>query len=144
MWISFAMLCTRPLLTTSRAQESYLLSKQPAYPLKHAVLLRVVRVVLGRDLKQRGESGCVRLDAMSYLLGNLQSHVSTSSPSAAFDKTYMLVDQEDSDVLALRGEAVECRLDGTVLCFGVYNKEVLLGVRRLRHVLYRVSLVVQS
>lgn len=59
---------------------TYLLSKEPAHSLQHTILLRVVRVVLGRDLKQRGESGRVRLDAVSYLLGDLAARQQPPSP----------------------------------------------------------------
>ena len=50
---------------------SRLLAKQPPHALQHAVLFGVVGVVLGGDLEQRGEGGRVRLDAVSYPLGNL-------------------------------------------------------------------------
>ena len=50
-------------------------------PVRLAVLLRVVRVVLGRDLKQRGESGRVRLDAVSYLLGDLAARQQPPLPT---------------------------------------------------------------
>jgi hypothetical protein len=48
-----------------------LLAKQPPDALQHTVLLGVVGVVLGGDLEQRGESGRVCLDAVSYALGDL-------------------------------------------------------------------------
>jgi hypothetical protein len=54
--------------------------------------------------------------------------------------TYVLVDQQDSNILALRGEAVKGRLDGAVLRLGVHDEEVLLRVRRLGYVLRCVSL----
>lgn len=84
MWISFAWLCTRsPLYPPTICQPifTHLLSKEPAHPLQHTILLRVVRVVLGRDLKQRGESGRVRLDAVSYLLGDLAARQHPPSPA---------------------------------------------------------------
>jgi hypothetical protein len=94
-----------------------LLSKQPPHPLQHTVLLWVVRVVFGRNLEERWESGCVCLDAVSYLLRNV------------------LVDEQDGDVLALLGELVESGFDGRVFRLCVDDEEVLLAVRRLRHVL---------
>lgn len=47
----------------------------------------------------------------------------------------MLVDEENGNVLALLGEAVEGLLDG--VCFGlvVYDEVVLLSVRRVGNVL---------
>ena len=66
------MLCTHPLPAASPTHNLHLLSEQPAHPLEYAVLLGVVRVVLGGDLEQRGESGRVRLDAVPYPLSNLR------------------------------------------------------------------------
>ena len=78
-------------------------------------------MVFGRDLEQRRESGCVRLDAMSYLVRNV------------------LVDQQNRNVLALLRELVEGSLDGRVLGLRVDDEEVLLAVWRLRDVLYMKS-----
>ena len=61
--------------------------------------------------------------------------------SPASPTTYVLVDQQDSNVLALRGEAVKGRLDGAVLRLGVHDEEVLLRVWRLGYVLRWVSLL---
>lgn len=47
----------------------------------------------------------------------------------------MLIDQQDSNVLALGGETVEGGFNVLVLGFGVDNEEVLLGVRGLGDVL---------
>jgi hypothetical protein len=47
----------------------------------------------------------------------------------------VLVDQEDSNVLALGSELVEGGLDGRVLGLGVDDEEVLLAVWRLCNVL---------
>lgn len=41
----------------------------------------------------------------------------------------MLVDQQNANVLPLRREALEGRLDGRVVGLGVDDQEVLLGVR---------------
>ena len=49
----------------------------------------------------------------------------------------MLVDQHDTDVLALGGEALEGGLDGRRVRLAVYHEEVLLRVRRVRDVLFR-------
>ena len=73
-WISFAHAIHRhPAISSPTHHRSHtcLLSEQPAHPLEHAILLGIVRMVLGRDLEQRGESGCVRLHAVSYPLGDL-------------------------------------------------------------------------
>lgn len=71
-----------------------LLAKQATNSPQHAVLLRVVRVFLARDLEDCGERGGICVDAMSDLVGD------------------MLVDEDDANVLALRGEGLECGLDG--------------------------------
>jgi hypothetical protein len=42
----------------------------------------------------------------------------------------MLVDQDYPNVLPLRCKALEGRLDGSVVCLGVYYEEVLLVVWR--------------
>lgn len=47
----------------------------------------------------------------------------------------VLVDQEDSNVLAVVGEVVEGSLDGRVLGLGVDDEEVLLAIWRLCDVL---------
>ena len=49
--------------------------------------------------------------------------------------THVLIDQDDADVLALGGEAVEGGLDGGGVGLAVHHEEVLLRVRRVRHVL---------
>lgn len=49
--------------------------------------------------------------------------------------TYMLVYEQDSNVLALAGEAIKGSLDGRILRFRVHNEEVLLVVWRLRNML---------
>jgi hypothetical protein len=74
-------------------------------------------MVLGRYLQQRGKGSRVRLDAMSYLLGNV------------------LVDEQNGDILALLGELVKSRFDGRVLSLCVDDEEVFLAVWRLRDVL---------
>jgi len=55
-------------------------------------------------------------------------------------KTYVLVDEQNRDILALAGEAIECSFDGRGLGLCVYNEEVLLAVRWLSNML-RHSLV---
>jgi hypothetical protein len=47
----------------------------------------------------------------------------------------MLVYEQDSDILALLGEALERGFNVRVLCLGVYDEEVLLRVWRLCNVL---------
>lgn len=49
--------------------------------------------------------------------------------------TYMLIDEEDGNVLPLLREAIECLLYGRVFRFGVDNKEILLCIRRFGDVL---------
>jgi len=50
-------------------------------------------------------------------------------------KTYVLVDEQNRDILALGGEAVECSFNSRGLGLCVYNEEVLLAVRRLGNML---------
>ncbi len=52
--------------------------------------------------------------------------------------TYVLVDKQNRNILPLACEAVECLLDGFVLCLGVHDEEILLCIRRLRNVLFIV------
>jgi hypothetical protein len=54
----------------------------------------------------------------------------------------MLVDEQDGNVLALRGEAVKGGLDGSVVRLCVDDEEVLLRVGRRRYVLGGVSVSV--
>jgi hypothetical protein len=127
-----------------------LLAKQPPDALQHTVLLGIVGVVLGGDLEQRGESGRVCLDAVSYPLGDL-GHVRLQARERERERTvwgdvcqatHMLVDEQDGNVLALRGEAVEGGLDGSVVRLCVDDEEVLLRVGRRRYVLGGVSVSV--
>ena len=46
-------------------------SKEPPHALQHAVLVRVVGMVFGGYLEERGESGRVCLDSVPYALCNL-------------------------------------------------------------------------
>ena len=48
-----------------------LLAKQSSHSLQHTVLIRIVRVILRRYLKQRREGGGVGLDPMPYPFRNL-------------------------------------------------------------------------
>lgn len=59
-----------------------LLPKQPPHALQHAILLRVIRVILRWDLQQRREGSGVGLDTVSYPLGDLLrvSHISNPIP----------------------------------------------------------------
>jgi hypothetical protein len=56
----------------------------------------------------------------------------------------MLVDEQDGNVLALRGEAVKGGLDGSVVCLCVDDEEVLLRVGWRRYVLGSVSVSVAA
>lgn len=49
--------------------------------------------------------------------------------------TYVLVDQQNGNVLALGGEAVKGGLNGAVFRLCVHDEEILLCIWRLRHVL---------
>lgn len=71
----------------------------------------------------------------------IYDHISALRLPLRFRSTYVLVDQENRDILALSGEAVECCLNGAVFCLCVHNEEVLLRVRGLCHVLEVISLI---
>jgi len=47
----------------------------------------------------------------------------------------VLVDEQNRDILALAGEAVECSFDSRGLGLCIYNEEVLLAVRWLGNML---------
>jgi hypothetical protein len=55
----------------TRSSPPYLLAEQLPDSFHNTVLLRVVGVVLGRDLEQAGESLVVLVDSGSYALGDL-------------------------------------------------------------------------
>lgn len=84
--------------------------------------------MLFRRYLQQGRESCrVRLDAVSYLLGDV------------------LVDKQYGNILALLGELVECGLDSCCLGLCVDDEEVLLAVWGLRDVLKsRSGLVLRS
>lgn len=44
--------------------------------------------------------------------------------------THVLIDEKDGDIFAVMSEAIEGLFDGRVVGFGVYDKEILLCVRR--------------
>lgn len=50
-------------------------------------------------------------------------------------RPYVLVDEENGNVLALLGEAVESLLDGVGLGLVVYDEVVLLSIRRVGNML---------
>lgn len=53
--------------------------------------------------------------------------------------TYMLVDKQNGNVLALVGEAIKGGFDGRRLGLAVHNQKVLLAIWRLGNVLYHLS-----
>jgi hypothetical protein len=118
-----------------------LLAKQLPDSLHNTVLLGVVRVVLGRNLEQAGESLVVLVDSGSYALGDLcvvsAEFSNVLSPYTVYHRacTYVLVDQHNSDILPLPGELVESLLDGRLFGFGVDDQVVLLRVRCVGHML---------
>lgn len=57
------------------------------------------------------------------------------SSSCAPQSTYMLVDQDNANVLALGGKALEGSFDGRRVGFVVNDQKVLLGIRAGRHML---------
>ena len=67
------------------------------------------------------------------ILSAIYPHVSTHSIQTPHMccrviATYMLIDQNNRDILALPGEGLEGALDGGVVGFGVDDEEVFLGV----------------
>jgi hypothetical protein len=64
-----------------------------------------------------------------------RSSIIPASNTPGAHNTYVLVDEQNSNVLALGGEAVECSFDGRGLGLCVYNEKVLLAVRRLGNML---------
>lgn len=65
-----------------------------------------IRVLLGGNLEKRREGCLIPIDGGPYPLRDLAS-APASSPA-----THMLVDKEDSNVLAILGVLLECGLDG--------------------------------
>jgi hypothetical protein len=111
-------------------------------------------VVLGGDLEQAWESLVVLVDAGSYALGDLHivlvrlrllsSGWRMACPNREVVVTYMLVDQNNCNVLPLPGELVECFLDSGLLSFGVDDKVVLLRVRSLGDMLCSPSVSMEA
>jgi hypothetical protein len=119
-----------------------LLAEQLPDSFHNTVLLGVVRVVLGGDLEQAGESLVVLVDSGSYALGDLGvasvKCIDILPASVAQHRkpcTYVLVDQHNSDILPLPSELVESLLDGRLFGFGVDDQVVLLRVRCVGHML---------
>lgn len=75
-------------------------------------------MIFTRNLQQTRKRSGITLNAMPYLLRNV------------------LINEQNGNVLALRGEAVKRGLDGVVVRLGVHDEEVLLRVGRWRYVLY--------
>lgn len=105
-------------------------------------------MVLGRNLEQAWESLVVLVDAGSDALGDLPEMSDTVSqfPSShaghlegRMVSTYVLVDQNDRNILPMLGELVECFLDSGLLGFGVHDEVVLLRARSFGDVLHRMS-----
>ncbi len=96
-------------------------------------------MVFTGNLKNRREGCRVRVDAMSYpvrdLLASRSVFRALSPYSAKLGITDMLVDQDNTDVLALCGKPFESGFDSSVVRLPVDNKEVLLRIGRGRHML---------
>ncbi|KAB8648493.1 hypothetical protein FH972_026149 [Carpinus fangiana] len=90
-------------------------------------------VVLGGDFEQRGEGVGVGVDSVADALGDLGGRVVLALG------TYVLIDQEDRNVLALLCEGVKGFFDGLVFGLVVDDEEVLLCVGRGGNVLLVVS-----
>lgn len=103
-------------------------------------------MVLGRNLEQAGESLVVLVDSGSDALGDL-GVVSAGLADTLWYHivcTYVLVDQDNSNILPLPSELVECLLDGRLFGFGVDDQVVLLRVRCVGHMLCMLSAKVAS
>jgi hypothetical protein len=49
--------------------------------------------------------------------------------------SYMLIDQENADILPLRCESFKCFLNSCIVGLAIHDEEVLLGIWRLRDML---------
>lgn len=92
-------------------------------------------MVFAGDLEDRGKRFLEPVDGVSYLFCNLVDHQRRTflpfvTPLWQL-ATYMLIDQDDTNVLALLCEAVECLLDLRFFRLSVAHEEVLLRVRRI-------------
>ena len=47
----------------------------------------------------------------------------------------MLIDEEDCNIFAVMGEAIEGLFDGWVVGFGIHDEEILLRIRWFRDML---------
>lgn len=122
-----------------------LLPKHSPHPFKYTILLRIVWVVFTRNLQHSRKRVRKGIDTCPDSFGNLAlSHRVSIIKSQHLDSsvmgkgaTHMLVDQDDSNILPLLGEAVECPLDRWRFGLGVDHQEVPLTVCTVRHVLYQ-------
>jgi len=69
-----------------------LLPEETAYPSQNTVLLGVVRVVLARNLKNGGEGGGIRVDAVPYPISNLVQGQRLRIRPGTHATAYVLVD----------------------------------------------------
>lgn len=90
-----------------------LFTKQSPDSSQHAVLLRVVWMVLRWNLEKRRECGGIGIDSLPYLIGDLFEAVSVwhNARVVLSGSTYVLIYEENSDVLPLLGVRVKCLLD---------------------------------
>ncbi len=119
---------------------STLLPEQPPHPPQDTIFLRIIRVILARNLQKRRKRFRICFDLMPYPLRNLPTSTSSALPSLRTtprrrNTTYMLIDEQDGYIFAVTGVAVEGGFDGRVLRFGIDDEEVLLGIRWLGDVL---------
>ena len=93
-----------------------LLSKHPSHTLKHAVLVRIIRVVFTWDLQHGRKRVCEGIDTRPNSFGDLALSPIISipiheQPRNKRSKTHMLVDKDDCNILSLLGEVLEGLLD---------------------------------
>lgn len=96
-------------------------------------------MVLAWNFEEGGEGSSVGIDSVSYPLGNLHRHQYLHQVSETVLGAYMLVDQENANILPLSGESIKCFLDCGIVRLAVYNEKVLLGIWRGSDMLNRTS-----
>lgn len=99
------------VLQFNETEVKILIPKQPPDPPKHTILLRIIRMIFARNLQHSRESSSIRLHSITNPLSD------------------MLINQQNSNILAARGELVECPFDRGVCCAGIDDEEVLFGRR---------------
>ena len=129
---------------TTRFPTTCLLPKQPPHSLEHTILLRIIRMLLTGYLQYSRESIRIRIHPMSDPFRNLKIHKHRHSvlrhgknQEVLVGRTYMLIDQQNSNVFPIMRIPIKRLLDLGGLGLGIDDEEILLGIRRGGHMLYR-------